>query len=41
MGAEGARRSGGTKGARRKFLSTLQPNAILKPNPDPNAHPYP
>ena len=39
MGAEGAQRSMGTKSARRKFLSILQPNTILKPTPDPNAHP--
>ena len=31
MGAGGARRSMGTKGARRKILSTLHPNTILKP----------
>ena len=34
----------GAKGARSKsprFLFTLQPNTILKPNPDPNAHPSP
>ena len=31
MGAEGTRRSTGTKGAQRKFLSTLHPNTILKP----------
>ena len=37
MGTEGAQRSEGTKGARRKFLSTLHPNTILKPNPDPHA----
>ena len=41
MGAKGARRSTGTKGARRKFVSILHPNTILKPNPDPNAHPNP
>ena len=40
MGTEGARRSIGNKGARRKILSILPPN-ILKPNPDPNAHPQP
>ena len=34
MGAEGARRSMGTKGARRKILSTLHPNTILRPNPE-------
>ena len=28
-------------GTRRKFLSTLDPNAMLKPNPHPNAHPNP
>ena len=39
MGAEGAQRPTGTKGAQRKFLSTLQPNTILKPNPNPHAHP--
>ena len=39
MGAEGARRSMGNKGARRKFLSTLHPNTILKPYLDPNTHP--
>ena len=33
MGAEGARRSMGTKGAQRKCLSTLHPNTILNPNP--------
>ena len=41
MGAKGARRSTGTKGAQRTFLSTLHPNTILNPNPDPNAHPNP
>ena len=41
MAAEGARRSTGNKGARRKLLSTLHPNTILNPNPDPNAHPNP
>ena len=34
MGADGVRRSMGTKGARRKILSTLPPNTILKPNPN-------
>ena len=38
MGAKGARCSMGTKGERRKILSTLHPNTILKPNPDPNTH---
>ena len=28
----------GTKGTPRKFFFTLQPNTILNPNPDPNAH---
>ena len=28
-----------TKGALRKILSILQPNTILKPNLDSNAHP--
>ena len=41
MGAEGTRQSMGTKGARRGILSTLHPNTILKPNPDPNACPNP
>ena len=41
MGTEGARRSMGTKGNPRKILSTLHPNTILKPNPDPNAPPPP
>ena len=41
MGAEGARRSMVTKGTRRKLFSTLHPNTMLKPNPDPNAHPNP
>ena len=41
MGAEGTQRSMGTKGARRQSLSTLHPNTILKPNPDPNARPIP
>ena len=41
MGTEGAQRSTGTKGARRKFLSILHPSTILNPNPDPNAHPNP
>ena len=41
MGAKGTRRSMGTKGAQSQILSTLQPNTILKPNPDPNAHPNP
>ena len=41
MGAKGARRSMGTKAARRKVLSTLLSNTILKPNPDPNTHPNP
>ena len=31
----------GTKGARRKFLSTLHPKTILEPNHDPNAHSNP
>ena len=31
MGAEGTRRSTGTKGAQKKFLSTLHPNTILNP----------
>ena len=35
----GTRRSMGTKGARRKILSTLHPNTILKPNPDRNTQP--
>ena len=39
MGAEGARRSTGPKGSRRKILSILQPNTILNPNPDPNTPP--
>ena len=39
MGAKGARRSMATKAARRKLLSTLDPNTILKPNPDPNTQP--
>ena len=39
MSGEGARCSMGTKGARRKILSIL--HIILKPNPDPNAHPNP
>ena len=41
MGAEGARRSMGTKGAQRDILFTLHPNPILKPNPHPNTHPNP
>ena len=41
MGAEGARRSKGTEGARRKNLSTLHPNTTLNPNPDPDAQPNP
>ena len=41
MGAEGAQRSTGTKGARRIFLYLLPPNTILKHNPDPNTHPNP
>ena len=41
MGAEGAQRSAGTKGTRRKCLSILHHNTILKPNPNPNAHPNP
>ena len=41
MGAEGVRRSMGTKGARRKFLSTLHPNTISEPNPHCTAHPNP
>ena len=28
-----------TKGAQRKFLSTLQPNTIFNPNFDPTTHP--
>ena len=31
MGAEGARRSMGTKAAKRKILSTLHPSTVLKP----------
>ena len=43
-GVHRRRRSMGTKGARRKFLATLDPNTILKPNPHPDqlhpdAHP--
>ena len=38
MGAKGAQRSTGTKGARGKILSILHPNTILKPDSDPNAH---
>ena len=38
MGAKGARRSTVTKSTRSKFVSTLHPNTILKPNCDPNAH---
>ena len=41
MGAKGARCSTGTKAAQRKFLSTLHPSTILKPNPDPNTHTNP
>ena len=41
MGIKGARRSTGTTLARRKILSTLDPNTILKLNPDPNTHPNP
>ena len=41
MGAKGARGSMNTKGALRKFLSTLHPNTILKPNLDSKAHPHP
>ena len=41
MGAEGARRSKGTKAAQRKILSTLHPSTMLKPNPDPNTHTNP
>ena len=41
MGAEGARRSMGTKGTRRKILFTLHPNTILKLDPNPNTHPNP
>ena len=41
MGAKGARRSTGTKAARRKIFSTLHPNTILKPNLHPNAQPIP
>ena len=36
-----SRCSEGTKGAQRKIFSTLHPNTILKPNPDPNARPSP
>ena len=32
MGAKGAQRPTGTKGARRKILSILHPNTILQPN---------
>ena len=39
MGAEGARCSMNTKRPRRKILSNLHPNSILKPNLDSNAHP--
>ena len=38
MGAEGARRSMGTKGTRRKKPEGY---IMLKPNRDPNAHPNP
>ena len=41
MGAEGARRSMGTKATQRKILSTLHPSTIHKPNPKPNSHPNP
>ena len=41
MGAKGARCSMNTKGVLRKFLTTLHPNTILKPNLDSNAHPQP
>ena len=41
MGAKDTRCSTGTKGSRWKFLSTLHPNTIFKPNPDPNTHPNP
>ena len=41
MGAKGAQRSRGTKGARRKILSILHPNTNLNPNPDPNTNPKP
>ena len=41
MGAEGVRRSMGTKGARRKMLSTWHPSTVLKPNPDPTTHTNP
>ena len=41
MGAKGARRSMGTKAARRTILSTLHPNSILKPNLDRSTHPNP
>ena len=41
MGSEGARRSTGTKGARRTFLSTLHPYTLLKPNRDLDTHPNP
>ena len=41
MGAERACRSMGTNGARRKALSTLHPNTILKLDSDIYAHPNP
>ena len=37
--AEGAGCYMNTKGARRKFLSNLHPNTILKPNFESNTHP--
>ena len=39
MSAKGARWSMGSRDAQRKVLSIL--HIILKPNPDPNAHPNP
>ena len=41
MGAKCARRPTGTKGTRKKILSTLHPNTVLHPNPNPNPHPNP
>ena len=43
MGAEGARRSMGTKGTQRKTLSILHPltDPNPNPNPDPNTNPNP
>ena len=41
MGAEGSRCPMNAKGARRKFLSNLHPNTMLKPNLDSNTHPQP